>query len=246
MLQKHSCWPWVGPTLQVLQPGQVPSDPAGFVPFLMPLLYLSYIHSVTPPLVPSDPPIDSPTSPLTARATETNASSQQLCVPPAQSSIRHFHVPHSSLPLHYLDSVTPNLRCHCTSCISWLSLAHDLHKLLTNPPSVFLLPVQLPISESLMVSLTYIHNFSYFSTAVLDYDAHWPLSHTRYLLHHQFLFLESLPQTSGHDTCRNLSITGLQRGSHFPQQFFLLSADSGENPERGLTWTACFQGLSTL
>lgn len=99
MLQKHSCWPWVGCTLQVPQPGQVPSAPAGFVPFLMPLLYLSYIHSVTPPSVPTEPPIDSPTSPLTARATETKASSEQLCAPPAQSSTRHFHVPHSSLPL---------------------------------------------------------------------------------------------------------------------------------------------------
>lgn len=98
MLQRHSCWPWDGPTLQVPQPGQVPSAPAGFVPFLMSLLYLSYIHSVTTSPVPTDPP----NPPLTAKATETNASSQQLCVyhqlrAPPGASMSHTHHFHSML-----------------------------------------------------------------------------------------------------------------------------------------------------
>lgn len=173
MLQRHSCWPWDGPTLQVPQPGQVPSAPAGFVPFLMSLLYLSYIHSGAhrPPQPPAHSQGNRNQRILTAA----------LCVPPAQSSTRRFHVPHSSLPLHVMlfERVRPNLCCHCTSCISWLSLAHDLHKLLRNPLSVFLSHYW-PSFQFLNLwwfpFITFITS-NYVSTAVPDYDARWPLSH---------------------------------------------------------------------
>lgn len=138
MLQKHSCWPWVGRTLQVPQPGQVPSAPAGFVPFLMPLLYLSYIHSVTPPSVPTDPRHRLPNLPALSQGNR-NQSILRAAVCTTSSEL-HQALPCPTLitsPPCYLDCITPNLRCHCTSCISWLSPAHDLHKLLTNPPSLF-------------------------------------------------------------------------------------------------------------